>query len=58
MLKWEEVPSTGSNVGNTLGVRRAAVPGGWLVFVVRMLDESGLTFYPDPAYTWDESKSK
>jgi len=35
-------------------VKRAKVPGGWLVLVVTH-NGSGLTFYPDPSHLWDGS---
>ena len=33
-------------------VRRAKVPGGWLV-AVSLLGVNGVTFYPDPEHLWD-----
>jgi hypothetical protein len=33
--------------------RRAKVPGGWLVAFNTDDHVSGLTFYPDPSYSWD-----
>lgn len=43
-LQWEMLAS---NWGE---VRRAKVPGGWLVAV-----RASLTFYPDPEHAWDGS---
>jgi len=46
-LKWELVPS------DTYMIRRAAVPGGWLVMcVARPGDEASIAFVPDPGHTW------
>ena len=39
---WEDVKSD-------MGMRRAKVPGGWLVVVTG----AGVTFYPDPEHQWD-----
>ena len=41
-LKFEAVPS------NVAGLKRAAVPGGWLVAF-----GNGLTFLPDAGHMWD-----
>ena len=35
-------------------VRRAKVPGGWLISVLAR-DGVGVTFYPDPEHVWDGS---
>jgi hypothetical protein len=52
-LVWKQVLTAGK-VLESSNVYRAAVPGGWLVYVVGMGGEtSGLTFVPDPAHTWD-----
>ena len=40
-LQWEGLSAE--------GVRRAKVPGGWLVAI----GAGALTFYPDPDHTWD-----
>ena len=47
ILKWEELTS------DMMTVCRCRVHGGWLVFVVRLDDQSGLTFVPDPDHSWD-----
>ncbi len=60
-MEWERIRS---NLGN---VFRAAVPGGWLVYVYQYEKDllygdavphlpwahSGLTFYPDPDHKWN-----
>ena len=33
-------------------VKRAKVPGGWLVLIMTH-NGSGVTFYPDPNHLWD-----
>lgn len=43
-LKWEQVDGT-------ICVHRAKVLGGWLV--IAQCDGTGLTFVPDPNYTWN-----
>jgi hypothetical protein len=35
-----------------LAIKRAAIPGGWLV-VVEQVDGGGVTFVPDPEHRWD-----
>ena len=42
-LEWEQLPSS------SYTVRRAAVPGGWLV----ALHGNGVTFLPDAKHAWD-----
>ena len=42
-LQWERLSS------NWQELRRAKVPGGWLVAVAN----AGLSFYPDPQHQWD-----
>lgn len=62
-LVWERIETKNSgNVGNVtkLGVdevlvyavRRAKVPGGWLVAALLPYQSSGITFYPDPNHSW------
>ena len=51
MLVWQELKCSGPFAS----AHRAKVPGGWLVFVVRSSEQSGLTFYPDPSHSWDGS---
>jgi hypothetical protein len=47
---WEELESA----GGLLAVRRAKVPGGWLVYTSNGYHHhGGLTFYPDPDHLWD-----
>jgi len=48
-LTWEVVACHGAD----FSLRRAMVPGGWLV----ASDEVGLTFVPDVNHTWNESAS-
>jgi hypothetical protein len=56
-LEWENVPQK-NEAAETHTVRRAQVPGGWLVMVcdktdnVRHPKPAGLTFFPDPNYSW------
>jgi hypothetical protein len=49
MLHWESLKSEPYQIS----VFRAKVPSGWLVFVNRLGDEAGLTFYTDPNHSWD-----
>jgi len=42
-LQWDRLNSS------DFAVRRAAVPGGWLV----VLGAGGVTFLPDPKHAWD-----
>ena len=46
-MQWEEIASSPGYM------RRAKVPGGWLVMLI--LGEVSLTFYPDPDHEWDGS---
>ena len=46
-ISWEVVPCRGAD----FSLRRAKVPGGWLVTT----DAGGLTFVPDADHTWNES---
>ena len=49
---WEELES----VGGLLAVRRAKVPGGWLVYASNGYHHhGGITFYPDPEHRWSGS---
>lgn len=53
-LQWENIRSTAERK-LSLSVRRARVPGGWLVFIVESWGSGttgGFTFYPDPEHTW------
>ena len=49
-MVWEKLPSDDF----FSLVRRAKVPGGWLVYVCYGAT-AGVTFYPDPDHTWDGS---
>lgn len=49
-LKWEKVKNKGAWM---LDLRRAEVPGGWLVIVMGWGVGSGITFYPDPRHEWN-----
>lgn len=49
MLRWEELEQEGVPYGR---IFRVKVPGGWLVRVHQPEGE-GITFYPDPNYSWD-----
>ena len=47
-MKWEKLKS-----GRFFeSIRRAKVPGGWLIVVVVGGATAGLTFYPDPKHEW------
>lgn len=48
-LEWEQI----SDKHNRLMVRRARIPGGWLVLAEGGLNMSGLAFVPDPNHVWD-----
>lgn len=50
MIVWEDLKSSTS-----IDVKRAKVPGGWLVYVQYTVDSAGITFYPDPNHEWDGS---
>ena len=55
MLRWEQVTTNG---GPDL-VKRAKVPGGWLIWAqyeeaVVGVYMAGLTFVPDPNHEWNE----
>ena len=43
ILRWEKLRSDYGDV------RRAKVPGGWLI----SMDSGSLVFYPDPGHCWD-----
>lgn len=54
-LVWEDIPVPQSD---NLHVRRAKVPGGWLVIAYNGNDPRdqyapSITFYPDPNHQWD-----
>ena len=50
VLVFEEVPSTGFKLEILdYRIRRARIPGGWLVTV----RDEGITFVPDPQHEWD-----
>jgi hypothetical protein len=46
-MHWEELKS------GTMGVWRAKVPGGWMVFVRHSGEEAGAFFYPDINHQWN-----
>jgi len=48
-MSWEVIPCHGAD----FSLRRAKVPGGWLVAT----DDGGLTFIPDVDHKWNESPS-
>src|SRR4051812_20531331 len=48
-MSWEVIPCHGAD----FSLRRAKVPGGWLV----ANDDGGLTFIPDADHKWSESVS-
>ena len=53
-LHWEDVQGDGGPRGVYL--KRAKVPGGWLVLLgLNMVGSIAITFYPDPEYMWDGS---
>ena len=47
-LQWKEINCTGAGTR----VRRAKVPGGWLVAIENTFG-LGLTFYPDQDHLWN-----
>jgi hypothetical protein len=52
-IVWEDLASSGH--GN-LSMRRAKVPGGWLIYASDGYHHhGGLTFYPDPDHRWNGS---
>jgi hypothetical protein len=55
-LKWENVKSDTDDKHKHCTIKRAKVPGGWLIQSVlsTQLEGSGvsITFYPDPEYAW------
>jgi len=51
LMIWEELESAG---GGHLAVRRAKVPGGWLVYASNGYHHhGGMSFYPDPEHRWN-----
>lgn len=55
MLVWESLKTTCEDQpGNVFIMRRAKVPGGWLL-TVGVGNGGGVTFYPDPKHQWDGS---
>jgi hypothetical protein len=54
-FEWESLTMKPESDGSPQSpyVKRARVPGGWLVFVEAVLT-SNLIFYPDPRHEWDE----
>jgi len=57
-LVWEKIESvddTPWNRPHIVSVRRAKVPGGWLVSAENNAGGGGLTFVPDPDHKWDGS---
>jgi hypothetical protein len=53
-IEWEEI----SDSNDSILVRRAKIPGGWLVFAYSYtLEATGLTFVPDPNHEWDGKSS-
>ncbi len=53
-LEWEVLVSSVIE-RYPVSISRCPVPGGWLIFVCRKDDQSGLTFMPDPNHSWDGS---
>lgn len=65
MLIWEpisnELHGNGEILRHNMSTRRAKVPGGWLVSVQWASGDgggAGLTFYPDPAHSWNPERLK
>lgn len=57
-LIWEEIPHD----KGAIKICRAAIFGGWLVFVenritIRATTQYPITFVPDPNHEWDLKKS-
>jgi len=55
--KFEDI-DTGEGKYSTLHMKRARVPGGWLVIVYNGNDEQNsyaksVAFYPDPNHSWN-----
>ena len=52
VITWETIESSGGR--GHLAIRRAKVPGGWLVYASDGYhSHGGLTFLPDPSHQWD-----
>ena len=50
---WEDLDSSGHG---HLAMRRAKVPGGWLIYASDGYHHhGGMTFYPDPEHRWNGS---
>ncbi len=49
-LCWESVKQDGNSGGR---LRRAKVPGGWLLLLTTGEDPAILQFFPDPQHSWD-----
>ena len=54
-MKWETQSAGSGLVGS---ISRARVVGGWLVTHMAVLKYSGITFVPDPAWSWDWTKDQ
>ena len=53
VIVWEDVESSGRG---HLAIRRAKIPGGWLVYASDgYYHHGGLVFYPDPEHRWNGS---
>ena len=50
-LVWEDIQNLGEKPYGIHTIAGAKVPGGWLVTASRT-DGCGITFVPDPNYTW------
>ena len=53
-LRWENV--AGDNAPGP--VKRASIPGGWLVMTGAGTKPGGITFVPDPDHRWSVSTFK
>jgi hypothetical protein len=58
MIIWEELEKSylvnGQIKPSLYPIRRAKVPGGWLVRT-SSAEGAGICFYPDPQHKWDGS---